>query len=276
MMLDFVIAGFPKCGSFSAYNVLNQHSGVVMSERKEPSLFDHNFDRFDEFFRREFPYSDYTGQLLGEATVEYAVKEHCLQRLSEHNPKMKVILMVRDPIERAYSHYWHRKKMGIEVGEFSDLIRAEKTSFPIEYSLYYKHISKVLEYFPENQVHVIGVEDLKNDFQSEVDMLLDFLNLAKEPLVFRQDNQSKIYKSKRAAKAFRFVRRLKLRGEMNQKLYDSLHAGYKKIKDKNLKPLQKPTILPQDHRYLESVFKQDVSMLKGLLNRNLSLFEKYP
>lgn len=275
MTLDFAIAGFPKCGSFSVYNVLNQHSAVRMSQRKEPSLFDQNYANLGEFLQREFTGSNGNAQLLGEATVEYAIKPESIKRLFDHNPGMKIILVVRDPVERAYSHYWHRMKTGFNVGEFSELIREREASFPVNYSLYFRHISKLLEVFPREQVHILGLEDFVKDFERETDNLLRFLNLNLEPLEFRRDNQSKIYKNKFLARCFRMIRNLNLRSRMNQKVYDFFHSGYRKIKERNLKPLEKPELSEEDRQYLEEVFRSDVQNLKSLIKKDLSFFDKY-
>ena len=112
---DFIITGFPKCGTTSLYLYLRQHPSIVTCHRKEISYFNKYSHERLEWYAAHFPPELENVRIVsGDATPEYAVTigvEAEVARL----PRIPLcIFLVRDPVERTVSHYHHRRRLGVE------------------------------------------------------------------------------------------------------------------------------------------------------------------
>ena len=114
MKVNFVIAGAQKAGTSALYSYLQEHPQIQMEDQKEVHFFDN-----EKYFAQSQP-SDYTvyhsayrqakktdnqPQLYGDATPVYLYWSQAMHRIHAYNPEMKVIVLLRNPIERAYSHW---------------------------------------------------------------------------------------------------------------------------------------------------------------------------
>ncbi|MEN8238962.1 MAG: sulfotransferase domain-containing protein [Actinomycetota bacterium] len=131
---DFVILGGQRCGTSSMYKYLSRHPQIVPSLRKETEYFTINYDKGEEWYRAHFPLRirRRSAQLRGkrqfsfEATPDYLFDPRAPQRLTETLPGAKLVVMLRDPVERAFSHYHHNIRLGLEDLSFRDAIAAEE------------------------------------------------------------------------------------------------------------------------------------------------------
>ena len=115
-MIDFVIIGAQKSGTTALAHFLDQHSGIAISQPKETHVFDtQDFDsgtintRYAPFFEEAIH-----GQLKGEATPIYLFLPDVLKALSAYNQNLKIIVLLRDPVDRAISHYEMARARGEE------------------------------------------------------------------------------------------------------------------------------------------------------------------
>ena len=104
--VDFLIAGVQKGGTFSLYRLLERHPEISLSKSKEVHFFDDEGSiglapRYGQY-HRNFPRWR-QGQVRGEATPIYIYWPEALERIRAYNPDIKLILLLRDPIERTYS-----------------------------------------------------------------------------------------------------------------------------------------------------------------------------
>ncbi|MFV2000822.1 MAG: sulfotransferase [Acidimicrobiia bacterium] len=133
MLPDFVILGGQRCGTSSLYKYLGRHPEIAPSLRKETEYFTIDFDKGESWYRAHFPLeirrtvAEKRGKTLltFEATPDYLFDPRAPQRLAELLPEAKLIIMMRDPVERAYSHYRHNVRLGLEDLSFRDAIAAE-------------------------------------------------------------------------------------------------------------------------------------------------------
>ena len=118
--LDFMIVGAQKCGTTALAHFLSQHPEIGMAFPKEPHLFDspkYSSDwipeQIDERYR---PFFDHCGEvsIRGEATSIYMFLPEIARELKRYNPALKLIVLLRDPVERALSHYYMEKSKGKE------------------------------------------------------------------------------------------------------------------------------------------------------------------
>lgn len=121
---DAVILGAQKSGTSSMHNYLTQHPGVIAPLRKEVHYFDLNYRRGERWYRGHFGRLDQAGLNL-DSSPYYLYHPAVPRRMSELLPDALLIVLLRDPVRRAYSHYWHERDHGRETLSFEDAIAAE-------------------------------------------------------------------------------------------------------------------------------------------------------
>jgi hypothetical protein len=114
---DFIIVGAQKAGTTSLYHYLRRHRQIRMSWVKEVHYFDNNFHKGDFWYRSHFPIDTRStnGYLVGEASPYYLAHPHAPARISKLLPSARLIVLLRNPRDRAISHYFHQKRAGIET-----------------------------------------------------------------------------------------------------------------------------------------------------------------
>ncbi len=131
---DFIIIGAQKCGTTSLYNYLIQHPLIIPSWKKEVHFFDNNFHKGFTFYKSFFPTKIYKNILrriykkrviTGEASPYYIFHPHAYKRIHSLLPNIKLILLLRNPVERALSHYYHEVNNGRENLSFEQAIEKE-------------------------------------------------------------------------------------------------------------------------------------------------------
>jgi hypothetical protein len=120
---DVVIVGAMKAGTTSLFAYLCQHAEVHGSIKKEVHYFDRNFRRGELWYRRHFPVRP--GGVVLEGTPDYMFHRSSFERLRSTLPDAKIIVLLRNPVTRAYSHYHHSKTKGTESRPFEDCVHAD-------------------------------------------------------------------------------------------------------------------------------------------------------
>lgn len=123
---DFIIIGAQKCGTTSLYAYLCQHPQVKPAAKKEVRYFDRKFEHGPEWYRGHFPpVKPFPGILTGEASPSYIFHPLAASRMKAECPKVKLIVLLRNPVDRAYSHYHHSVRLGRTTLSFEDSIDRE-------------------------------------------------------------------------------------------------------------------------------------------------------
>lgn len=181
MSPDFIIIGVQKGGTTSLFSYLSQHPQLKLARRKELHYYDLNYDRGLSWYRSFFPIKPvYRNVLTGEASPYYIFHPLVPERIYKDNPNIKLLLLLRDPIHRAYSHYQMEKRKGKEkVATFEEAIekeaeRIKNSTLTIQnnqydynhqvYSylargIYHEQIARYLNYFKREQLLVLKSED---------------------------------------------------------------------------------------------------------------------
>ena len=120
----FLIAGAMRSGTTSLNAYLRQHPDVSVSQPKEVHFFDTNFTKGVDWYLQHFPDSD-DSVAVGEATPDYMYHPEAMERLNETLPDSRILILLRDPVDRAYSHYWHNRSRGKEDLPFGAALDAE-------------------------------------------------------------------------------------------------------------------------------------------------------
>lgn len=186
----FICIGAQKCGTTTLHNILNQHSDICLPPSKEAHFF-HLDDEYSKgmshWMRQHF--RNYQGQeLVGVVTPEYLYFENSAPRIKQSLPDTKLVVIIRDPVDRAYSNYLMSWRRGIESEKFLDALELEdfrihnglfeKINFSyISRGLYAKQISNYLSLFGREQIHIMLFEELVSNPKETIEGLLCFLDL---------------------------------------------------------------------------------------------------
>lgn len=191
---DFFIIGVQKGGTTSLYNYLARHPAVLPASEKEIHYFTDHFRRGDAWYRARFPtrYRKWRRMLglrarilTGEATPYYIFHPHAARRIEARYPDARIILMLRNPVDRAYSHYRYHVKLGVETLSFEQAIAAEpqrlagelermmadesycsesyKLFSYLRRGVYIEQVRRWREYFPREQMLILRSEDFFAD-----------------------------------------------------------------------------------------------------------------
>lgn len=199
---EFVIIGAQKCGTTFLYHLLCHHPNVEPALAKEVHYFDTHFDKGIEWYRSRFPSPTRKGgrrAMSGESSPYYLYHPHAAKRAAQVVPKAKLIALVRDPVDRAYSDYNHKVREGRETLSFEEAVEAEperlrgerekmladegyhspnyrKYSY-LSRGIYVDQLKEWRRFFAEGQLLVLKSEDFFQDPQGCFEHVLDFLGL---------------------------------------------------------------------------------------------------
>lgn len=150
-----------------------------MARRKETHFFNRYYKFGIAYYRTYFPLKK-EGRQSGEATTSYLYERKVPERIKKHFLEMKFILLLRDPVYRAYSHFQMNKKDD-SSRNFLEALKKEKRGEVvynyIESSLYAKQISRWFDHFPANQFKIIKSEAFFNNPHSTMNKIYQFLEL---------------------------------------------------------------------------------------------------
>lgn len=200
MKVNFLIAGTQKGGTSALYKHLNAHPKLSMARKKELHFFDDetNFaDKSVDYSRYHTSFSPRPLQrhLYGEATPDYMYWYRAPGRIWEYNPKMKFIIILRNPVDRAFSAWNMEVMRRREFLSFPEAIRTErrrtKEVLPFQHRVYAyvdrgfytDQIRRIWNFFPKEQTLFLKSEHLKDEHQNTLDRVCDFLGVAKMPRI---------------------------------------------------------------------------------------------
>jgi hypothetical protein len=195
---DFLILGAQKAGTTALYAYLRRHPKITGPSWKEVSYFDRHYARGPSWYRGNFPNLLRTrGELVGEASPSYLFHPLAPERVKQLVPEARLIALVRNPAERALSHYHHEVALGREPLSFEDALAAEEQrlegeeerlrSDPRYFSnawwshtykargRYAEQLERWLEVFPREQLLVLPSEELLGEPERAHARVLEFL-----------------------------------------------------------------------------------------------------
>ena len=220
---DFLIIGAARSGTTSLYQYLAQHPNIEPCVVKQLHFFDEYYLRGINWYKMNFPscWKKFMCTkiknkkfLTGEATPYYLQNPNAPKRIKKLNPNIKLILLLRNPVDRAFSHYKRKWKNGTEKLSFEESTEVEqnrikgemekmekdenyfsRTYHSLSYisaGLYSIHLKKWLQYFPMEQILILENEQFLLESQSVYTKTLEFLELPK----FTLSNYKKFQESK--------------------------------------------------------------------------------
>jgi hypothetical protein len=231
MKVDFIICGTQKGGTSALDVYLRGHPEICMAEKKEVHFFDNedafrdgtpDYAQYHSVFKLGLP-----SQILGEATPIYMYWRDAPRRIWEYNPNVKLIVLLRNPIERAYSHWNMKRELGAEALSFWEAIQREpercREALPYQHRVYsyvdrgfyLEQLRRLWSFFPKEQVLVLKSDELKCQLVQTLQRVCEFLNIDPLNEVEPVNAHSRPYKSPMKPKDRQYLRsvfELEIRG----------------------------------------------------------------
>ena len=267
---DFIIIGAMKCATSTLHDQLAMQPGIFMSELKEPNFFsnDEQYAKGFEWYLSNFK-AGKTTDLCGESSTHYTklpTYPQTVERIDRHYPKIKLIYIMRHPIDRLVSQYIHEWTQNIISQDINKAIY--QYSELIDYSRYSMQLEPYLNAFPHEQILPVFFERLLSNKQSELERICRFIGYAEQP-TWREGDDVNNASNERTRK---------------NKLRDLLveAPGLKEIRQ-NFVPKswrnrvrslwqmkQRPQLESEQLDYLQTIFDRDLANLKSWLKIELS------
>lgn len=293
---NFLIIGAAKAGTSSLHYYLSQHPQIFMPTLKEPKFFalegeELNFQNPDQAINHDSithisGYQDLfkgvTDEIaIGEASPIYLYREKAAQRIKHYVPDAKLIVILRNPVERAFSCYTHLRREGYETLTFEKSLEMEKQRVHNNWAhlwhyqtagFYTKQLKPYFSLFDREQIKILFFDDLCRDSLSLLQEIYQFLGVDADFVPdLEKRNVSGMPKSLMLQKVlFRgnFLRDAFL-SIFPRSLYGDL---VKRIKKWNMG--DKPSLHPDTRMRLASLYHDDILELQGLVKKDLSMWLK--
>ena len=196
---SLVIVGAQKCGTTYLFDLLREKAGIHGPPIKEVHFFDVNWHRGPNWYRSNFQFI-WRSSLQIDASPYYMFHPTAISRIALHNPRAKLLVMLRDPVERAYSHYNHNVRNGRETFCFREALEneAERTKFDsgmigsshesralhghrhfsyFSRGLYALQVSRIYDFFKPENVLLLDSSAIFSKCDEEISRLAFFLNM---------------------------------------------------------------------------------------------------
>ncbi len=289
--IDFTIIGAQKAGTTSLYDYLAQHPDVYLPAEKENLFFSREdlYRRGDAYLRHY--YRRYAGErVCGHAYVHLLVIPESAPRMWEYNSAMRLIAVLRNPIDRAYSGYWQARRTGVErcasfeeaiAQEPARLARPPATRVPLAHRArgdYVALLQPFLEQFPRHQIRIVLFEDLIEMTADTVGQVVTWLGLDPEVggLDFSQpSNPASMprlpWLQHQALSPSPIIKRVYRTLIPRQAWRHALRERVVRLVNKaNLVPFDYPPMKPETRAALRAYYQPGIAQLAGLLGRDLS------
>lgn len=178
MLVDFMMIGAQKCGTTSLATQLAAHPAICFCQEKEPGYFHRVQDWRGDLANYHALYDPQPGQLCGEASTMYTFRpewEGTHERLCAYNPNLKLIYIMRDPVERIISHYSHNLVRSL-VTDPPEVALANDPRY-IDRSRYAMQLAPYLECFGREQILLLVFEEYITDQATAMQAIAEFLGI---------------------------------------------------------------------------------------------------
>jgi len=244
--LDFIVAGAQKSGTTALHYFLRKHPQIALPERQELHFFDD-----EEIFSRPVDYQLLHRHfrkppvrllpvrlgLAGEVTPSYLYWKPAMERIWNYNRQIKLVILLRNPIDRAFAHWNMQRFKDREPLDFLTALKEEPRRIAqpltiesrrfayVDRGFYSRQLERVFKFFPREQVHVVKFENFRDRKQETLAEIFKFLGVKSLPRV--------------------------------------------RDKDRNVVPYER-TMTPEEQKYLSEVFSPEITKLEQMLGWDCS------
>ncbi len=275
--VDFLIIGAQKAGTTSLYRYLEQHPEIYFSEVKEVNYFaiDRLYEKGTGYYHSYF--KGYSGQkIVGSAYTHLLPCRKCAERVKHYNPEMKLLVLLREPVARAWSAYHYAIRNGWEEsGNFRDTValeagRLDAERYDLTYfydGLYSSHLDHWSRYIPQEQMLLLRQADLESDPEGVMSSAFSFLGL--DPVAVDATSRHNVASGVHS----RGLQRIMLGKHGRRVLSGFIPQGIKVFIRSKIFPavyrlnkrsnFETPQISPDDRKAVEPLFREDLARLKS-------------
>jgi hypothetical protein len=290
--IDFICVGTQKAGTTTLHDVLKKHPNIYLPERKEAHFFDmdERFDKGLDWWMGTFFQGDKTNKKTGVFTPEYLYLQNVPERIKNTlGDGLKVIVILRQPTKRAYSHYLMSKRRGFETEDFKYALQKESyrlkenTYFNsnhfsyLDRGLYYNQLKRYIDTFGKENVKVFIFEnDIIKNIESTLKTIQEFIHVPYEVL------ETAIKSNQASEPKLKWLRSIIFnKNNPVKKLFSHLllKEDFKfkvasKINAINQKPTKSDKLTSQEiQKITNTYFIEDIKKVEQLLNIDLSLWK---
>ena len=307
---NFFVAGAAKCGTTALYHILEQHPEIYLSPIKEPNHFctdikpgefseeyqlhekrknlnlekflagpmkEKHFDYFVTHAKQyELLFKNVKNEkAIGEMSNSYLFSEVAAQNIKLKIPDAKIIIMLRNPVERIFSHYLAHLRDGKTYLPFMQEIQKDfskpvkgwwKSHCYFEMGLYYEQVKRYFDVFDHSQIKITWFEDFESNFQQTAKEIFIFLGVNPNIPVSSDEK----YNEAREPKNKRFIYFISKTG-IKKPLFGLIPESLKpKIKKSFFKRQVKIKFPEEERNYLKAFYKNDILLLQKLSSKDLS------
>ncbi len=177
---NFLYIGPDKAGSSWLHEILLGHPDVYLTPAKDLYFFDRYYDRGTAWYAEQFRDATDAQAVVGEVCQDYLFHPLAPGRIAETLDSPRMMVSLRDPVERAWSSWLYARKHGMWPADFGEALRSVDEL--LSHGRYASGLDRFGEYFPRERFHVAVFDDLAADPQGFLDATTDFLSIGGLPL----------------------------------------------------------------------------------------------
>ena len=267
----WLILGAPKAGTTTLAAWLDAHPDLCLADKKEVRFWHLYYGRGQDWYQQQFS-RWHPGLLAGEATPTYMYSDKVLDRLAAERPDLRVIVILREHVERVWSHYWYTRSMGTELESFPRALARERRRTSVlpdgetpngmlATSFYAPRIRAIQERFPAEQLGVLFYDDLRDDPASFYGAALKHIGVPQHPhpVDEKPQNYGRMVRWPRASAALMKPPLVHLPKSLRERL------GRMNVRQ----DVRHPTMEPAMRAELRALYADDRRELATLLGRDL-------
>jgi hypothetical protein len=278
---NFFVVGTVRGGTTWLYKRLKAHPDVFMSDPKEPHFYSgvpprrkhipHVLDR--EAYRRLFD-GVRREIAIGEASTSYLWSHHAAERICEDVPSARIIAVLRDPVDRAFSHYLMRVREGVETRPFYEAVvddwkrwprRWETSDLYVDLGLYHRQVQRYLDTFGADRMMVISFGEIQRSPEAVIGRIAAFLGI--DPALFAGPAGAE---NAYARPAHAWARRMLGNETLRRAARVLPYAVRRSVKQTFLlRKDEKPALDRRSVQFLAPLFADDLAALRRMLARPL-------
>lgn len=288
---NYLFIGAAKSATTTFFDILKKHEDIFVPKFKEPHFFniDENYLKGLDWYKKTYFKDINNESIIIDFTPTYLYYKLCAERIFDSlGPNVKFVIIIRNPVDRAYSHYNHSKRDGHEVSSFEDAIKLEnerikkfrdKNDFLselrcsyISQGLYFEMISAYLKYFDLNNFFIIN-------FESEVVQNLDqtLLKLSKFLKLDLSNLDYEIHSNKSGKPKYKLLQNIITNNNLFRKILKMIVPQKQrqiirnKIKNFNKEDFVYLQLSEEKRRQLfEKYFRKDIMKLENLIGKKMN------
>jgi hypothetical protein len=271
---NFLIIGAMKSGTTSVYGHLKEHPDVFMPAHKEPEFFsDETVWKKGVSWYESLFNGRSTEKAVGEASTGYAkypAFPYAAERIAKLLPDVKLIYVIRSPIERIYSHYVHNYYAGREMRNLNEAVLEDEHY--IQVSRYYMQIEHYLKYFPRENLKVVILDDLKTEPLAVMQDIYQFLGVDSSfiPKTINEKKHQSKNKQGRENSLMKKIKKLPFYHSISSRLSEQTKSWLNPFLRKYVQVPEK--LSGETRERLVEKLKQDVEQLSEYLVRDLTVW----